>query len=110
MDDLEGLVEQCACRARAARTPLDPESLQKNITDVLKTIDHASSGGKTCVILPDFRVLPDAIPLLKKHFYVQPIGRYIGASVFSTSHTMEEKYVRIGWGSYDMASMKEDVK
>jgi hypothetical protein len=110
MDDLEGLVAQCASRVRVIRTPSHLGSLEKNVSDVLEAIEQAASGGKTYVLLPDFRILPDAIPLLKKHFYVRPIGRHIGASVFSTSNVLEEKYIRIGWGSYDMASMKESVK
>jgi len=103
MNHIEGLVETYAARARSHVQ--GEGDLEKNLRGILDAIDHASSGGKTYIIFPESRVSSDTIPLLKKHFYVHPIGRYIGASVFSTSHS-EEKYIRIGWGSFDVASME----
>ena len=85
--------------------PNDAGVLQRRIMD---RIARASEQHKTHTYVLAEDVPPNFVPVLKKHFHVQPVSRKIGADVFGRrEYDLEQEYLRICWSSWGVASMKD---
>lgn len=90
------------------RVPNDAEVLQRKI---MERIANASEQHKTHIYVEADHVPPNFVPVLKKHFHVQPVNTKIGTEILGRrklEFNLEEEYLRICWSSWGMASMKKE--